>query len=363
MKITVVVVNYRTWPLVSQLIELLKDDPIVGEIIIVDNSPGETSWGGMAFPGVVHYIANAENVGFAAAVNQGVRLATRRYLAFINPDVRPTDGCLRQLYETATAYKAALVGPRFYWDEEKTFRLPPATGSCLWWEAARLWAEAHPLDAHLFQRHWCLRHDAFWAASSPFPDVFLSGALLLVDRQALALAEGKIFDERFFLYYEDTDLCARALLSGLRLLCEPRAEAIHYWNQSPVAEEHKRRLMGISHEIFWKKYYGSFPLEFPLPAAEVRNGLPCQSPPLMDLDEVWEPPSFPTAAQEDGTPMYLEFAVSPLFFPFAQALVTQPAVRFPRSLWDRLAPGTYYCRLRDPLGSSVKVWKWTKQGP
>ncbi len=362
MKVTAIVVNYRTWPLVHGLVKLLREDPAVGEIIIVDNSPKETSGQQSILPADVRYRANGENVGFAAAVNQGVRLARYRYVALINPDVRPEAACLGRLLETAAVHGAALVGPRFYWDDQRSFRLPPASGACLWWDAALRQAAAHPLDSLILQRYWCFRHDAFWAESSPFPEIFLSGALLLVDREALALPNGTILDERFFLYYEDTDLCARGILAGLPVLCEPRAEAVHYWNQSPAHEEDKRDLMSLSHRLFCEKYYGSFPFEFPVVTQKsVHGDLVWVSPPMVDLGVVFDPPVFRVPSQNPGIPLYLEFAVSPLFVPFAQAPVTKPAACLPRSVWERLAPGTYYCRIRHPLEGPVALWKWTKR--
>lgn len=361
MKMTAIVVNYRTWALVNGLVRLLTEDPAVGEIVVVDNCPEETLEGWSTLPADVRYRPNSDNVGFAAAVNQGVRLAGHRYVALINPDVRPAPTCLRRLLETAMDHGAALVGPRFYWDDQRTFRLPPATGGCLWWDAALRLADTHPLDSLTLQKYWSLRHDAFWAESSPFAEIFLSGALLLVDRKALALPDGTILDERFFLYYEDTDLCARGLLAGLPVLCEPRAEAVHYWNQSPADDEDKRNLMSLSHRLFGEKYYGSFPLEFPDPWQRADHDLACPSPPLVDLGTVFDSPVFPVPSQRHGTPFYLEFSVSPLFIPFAQAAVTEPAVRLPRSVWERLAPGTYFCRIRHPLEGPVASWKWTKR--
>ncbi len=360
MSVTAVVVNYRTWSLVRRLAPLLKGDPAVREVIVIDNSPEECAAGKVDLRAFARYVANQDNVGFAAAVNQGVRLASSRYVALINPDVLPAADCLRRLYDTAVTHRAALVGPRFYWDEERTFRLPPATGGCLWWEAAGRWASVHPLDARILRQYWCLRHDAFWAATTPFAEIFLSGALLLIDRDALARADGGILDESFFLYYEDTDLCARAVLSGLPVLCEPRAEAVHYWNQSPVDEGHKRRLMSLSQRVFFEKYYGTSLPELPVLCAPPVDALLPATPPPVDLGLISEPPVFTVPPQGLESPLYLEFGVTSLFVPFAQAPITERVLRLPRPIWDRLAPGMYFCRIRDPLSGDVALWRWTK---
>ncbi|WP_448384521.1 glycosyltransferase family 2 protein [Desulfosoma sp.] len=359
MSVTAVVVNYNTWSLVQRVVGDLVQDPAIECAIVVDNSPEVTGTSRDELPKGVLYRGNAHNVGFAAAVNQGVDWATTRHVALINPDVRPDPHCFRHLYATAVEYKAALVGPRFYWDEARTFRLPPATGGCRWWDAAVAWAGFHELDARTLQWYWTARHDQFWAQQDPFAEIFLSGALMLIDRQAMALPDGKILDERFFLYYEDTDLCARALLAGRPILCDPRAEAVHYWNQSPASEEHKGRLMSASHRRFLQKFYGpAFGQEI-VEKAVARGFVDGRLLPV-DFGILSEPPTFPVPPHAMGDGLYLEFALSSLFIPFAQASVTEPTAMFPGDVWERLAPRTYYCRLRGRTVGTVGLWKWTK---
>jgi len=359
MSVSAVVVNFQTWSLVQHLVQDLVRDPAVHRVVVVDNSPEVTGASRNELPKGVLYRSNAHNVGFAAAVNQGIDWASTRHVALINPDVRPAPHCFRRLYETAVQYEAALVGPRFYWDKARTFRLPPATGGCRWWDAGVAWAESHELDARTLQWFWTARHDHFWAQQNPFGEIFLSGALLLIDRQALALPDGKLLDERFFLYYEDTDLCARALLAGLPIMCDPRAEAIHYWNQSPGAEEHKGRLMSESHRSFLEKFYGPNFGENSI-AKAIARGFFGSPPSPVDLGTLPGPPTFPVPPHAIGDCLYLEFALSPLFIPFAQASVDKPTVPFPSDVWERLAPRTYYCRLRGTTVGTVGLWKWTK---
>lgn len=385
MSVTALVVNYRTGALVASLVPHLVQDPSVREIIVVDNSSNDPTDPKTFVGPHLRYVPLPTNMGFAAAVNEGIRRAAHRHVAVINPDVRPEASCVWRLYETACTLNAPLVGPRFYWDPDKRFRLPPATGACLWWDCAVRFARHHPLDAQILQWYWIMRHDRFWSEKAPFPEPFLSGALMMVDRAALASLDGAVFDERFFLYYEDSDLSLRALQAAHAPLCDPRAEAVHFWNQSPEPETPKAALMAAAHRAFYAKHYradppGSTvdaimrakdPANLPYgkgPDADTSVDSPWSAlrrpgqPPVFRWEQTTVPPTFSCPVAENvPRPLYLEFAVSPLFIPFAQADFPGDTFTFPESIWVNLAPGTYFCRLRSPQFGTLAVWEWTKK--
>ncbi len=384
MGMSAVIVNYRTAHLIEELVFPLLRDPSVQDIIVVDNSPDDGANLASLLSPPVRYVPLPKNVGFAVAVNTGVRHAEHRYVAVINPDVRPEPQCLRRLWETAHTLKASLVGPRFYWDSEKTFRLPPATGACLWWDLALHIARYSPLDAEILQQYWIMRHDRFWSHTAPFVEPFLSGALMVLDRRALARHDDTVLDERFFLYYEDSDLSLKALQTGRLPLCDPRAEAVHYWNQSPEPNTPKAALMADAHKAFYNKYYqADSPAEAVHASFEkiqnwkhfhekvcpghlgVEGFLNSFSsdtrPRFLRLEKTRTAPVFLwPKAKELSRPLYFEFALSPHFIPFAQADFTGESFLLPESIWLGLAPGTYYCRLRSPRGGPVVLWEWTK---
>lgn len=380
--VSVVIINYRTGHLLQPLARRLLRDPVVREVIVVDNSADDPSdhksFG--ALP--VRLVPLCRNMGFSAAVNVGLRAASHRYAAIINPDVQPDPLCVSRLYSTALRWNAPLVGPRFYWDLGKTFRLPPATGACLWWDGA-LRAAAHaPLDVELLQWYWIIRHERFWKEAEPFPEPFLSGALFLLDRKTLADGHGSVMDERFFLYYEDSDLSLRALALGCPALCDPAAGAVHFWNQSPEPKTPKVALMEASHKAFYEKYYGSSsvlcaldeilnpsgappgPLQRPSPSPTVPDPFGGQGylhRQAQTLGTLFQPPRFSVAPKDiPSEPLYLECAPNPFFIPFAQADFSEASFLFPEEIWRGLAPGTYYSRLRGPRCGTIALWQWTK---
>ena len=353
MSVSVIIVNYYSSQLLSgQLVDLLQIARI-RRLIVVDNS------GELADPGLLpashklQVIVNERNVGFGTAVNQGIEQADGEWILVINPDVRLPMKDLERLIHAATHYGCPIVGPRFYWDDEKVFQLPPATGSCLWFNYANMAADRHWLDRELLSFQWIMRHERFWSATDPFFEPFLSGACLLVNRAWVRSHGGKLFDERFFLYFEDTDLCVRAIREGIRPLCVPQASAIHYYDQSPSPSESKSLFMSHAHSKFLQKYYEE--VSFPKLPTQSLDG------DFVDRGEIVDPPVFSFEDEGSfGRPCF-EISVVPFFVPFAQALWKGDRFEFPMSIWNRLSPGLYFGRMRDSLSGVHKIWKWKKE--
>ncbi len=350
MKISAVVVNYYTQHLLPGLLKSMSSEDVLQEIIIVDNSCQIHDQLSDFEDSRLHLITNQINIGFGAAVNQAVHACNSRWLLLVNPDMQLLPGCVTSLLDIAQKSRAPLLGPRFYWDEAKTFRLPPATGQSWWIARGRDCGAKHGLDAEIFSFYWNLRHDRFWQMQTPFYEPFLSGACLLLDLEQILSLEQTVFDERFFLYFEDTDLCTRMLKKGLRPLCVPSAEAVHFWNQSPGQDKVQR--MQEAGLAFWDKYYQARPGVETIPLEQTRI---CQ-----DLGQIFIGHVFHSPEKSGDCPLFFEFGLDPLFVPFAQATMHGLEFSFPLSIWERLAPGEYYSRIRSPLSGEQACWKWTK---
>jgi hypothetical protein len=234
------------------------------------------------------------------------------------------------------------------------FRLPPSTGSCLWLDVANKIAQSFALDAELFSFYWTLRHERFWEATEPFFEPFLSGGGLLIRRNWIEPVGAQLFDERFFLYFEDTDLCVRALKNGVRPLCVPRAYAIHYYDQSPSPSGTKADFMAQAQRLFMGKYYQQdVRLSFP----EVQTYRPSM---MIDLGDVQSVPRFEVTNASIPDDSFFEIAVSPHFVPFAQTDMRAESFEIPGDIWNRLSKGQYYSRVRSRLLGTLKAWTWRK---
>lgn len=354
-RITAIIVNYYTASLLPQLIaEDLLSEPLVTQIIVIDNSQelSQHTFGFESYENVI-VVVNEMNRGFGAAVNQAVESAVGDWILLINPDVKMAQGSIRTLLDAALQYQSPLVGPRFYWDDDYLFKLPPSTGSCFWFETANTFARHTRLDAELLSFYWMLRHERFWTAKEPFYEPFLAGACLLIDRDWIASLGGKLFDERFFLYFEDTDLCVQAVSHNIRPLCVPAALVVHYYNQSPSGEFSKSSYMEESRQRFWAKYYDTVSM----PEFEGTS----YSYPLSDLGVQAATPAF--AIPEPGLQekVFVEMGINPYFVPFGQASALGKTFFFPQAIWHRLTPGQYYTRIRGDISGTKIVWKWEKK--
>ncbi|MDA3896925.1 MAG: glycosyltransferase family 2 protein [Desulfobacteraceae bacterium] len=357
MKISVVMVNYKTQELARGLIRQLEAMPIVTRIIVVDNSQDIPKSFADEFA-KLRLIHNESNIGFGAAINQTIPSVDSEWMLVINPDVRLRPGCLEHLMSAAINCRSPLVGPRFYWDDHCQLCLPPATGEALWSHAGQACADRYALDAKLYSFYWHIRHDRFWKSTEPFYEPFLSGACILINTAWVRSMGNKLFDERFFLYFEDTDLCARAVLEGINPLCVPKAEAIHYYNQSPEPSRKKIFAMQTSGDLFLKKYYGNQAVYQPMPHIDH----PAISHDCIEMGQINRPPAFEIDKNlcKSRKKVFFEVGINPLFIPFAQSCIDGYRFEFPADAWKRLSPGTYYVRARQEHSELVNLWKWTK---
>ncbi len=432
MSVTAVIVNYHTTPLIRPILDDLAHVSILDEIIIVDNSGDYTSvhHSGEMIPKVV---SPEENIGYGQGINLGVAAVASKWVLVVNPDMRIPSGAVERLVEGAEIAGAVLAGPRFYWDDEKQFRLPPALGASAWMDYAQMCQTRSRFEADHFAFYWQIRHDRFWNETAPFVEPFLSGACMLIDRKWAVEAHEKygktpavdgkgrvnsshvrlseatknartrtadpegfhinphgsrpttgnessdmslaynsfqikapdaIFDPRFFMYYEDTDLAVSATLDGNPPICVPSSEMIHYYNQSPDPGVTKSQMMEKSHALFKKKHYGTLGFEAP---GDVIHPPECVLVEDMNRNFIFEVPDEKKKVLDDfhTSPLYFEIGVTPFFIPFGQRLLTgrsdEDPVTIPDLFWERLSPGEYYARLRTPLKGVLQRWKWKKQ--
>ncbi len=190
-----------------------------GEVIVVDNasSDGSAEMVRSEFP-AVRLLELDENLGFGGANNRGAALAGGESLLLLNSDAWLADGALERLAAALDAAPdAAAATPEIrYPDGRPQFAWAPATG---------VWGEAVQKLRNRFEtRPWVHRPPPAFLRPF-FGPGWLTAASLLVRKRAFDEVGG--FDERFFLYFEDVDLCRRLRLNRWRLLTVEGAVAYH----------------------------------------------------------------------------------------------------------------------------------------
>jgi GT2 family glycosyltransferase len=194
--------------------------------IVVDNASQDGSAAiAQEFAPAVTLVANPANVGFGRAVNQALAQSGAPFVLIMNPDCRLQPGALAPLEdELRRRPECALVGPRILDPDgsvQGSARGDPDMLTGIFGRSAALRRRLPWLPAS--RRNVV---DAGVPAGGPSVVVdWLSGACVLARREALAAVGG--FDERYFLYWEDADLCRRLRARGYHVRYVPLATAVH----------------------------------------------------------------------------------------------------------------------------------------
>jgi GT2 family glycosyltransferase len=213
--VSVVVVSYNTRELLLRCLGHLSD---VGEVIVVDNASSDGSADAVheSFPDVI-LIANKDNLGFGAANNQGIALASHPLVLLLNSDAFAEDGAISLLASAFADGEVVAAGGRLL-NDDGTIQSSTANSLTLW----SVFCEQTGIEK-LF------RPRAVGGQMPPYvywttPWIRSDTDVEQVMGACMMLRTGKeIFDERFFLYCEDTDLCRRLRRHGrIRYIAEAR---------------------------------------------------------------------------------------------------------------------------------------------
>lgn len=227
MRVTAVIVNYNSAPDIFECLDTLRASEHPVELVVVDNGSTDGSPDRLAAIDDVRLVRSARNVGFGGGVNLGVRAADPQgAILLVNPDATVAPDAIGHLVATLEANPmAAAVGPLVL-NPDGTVQ-PSKRRFPSWSQAAM-----HATIGVFWPGNPGTR--AYVCADLPEdqPSIvgWLSASVLLV--RVDAFREVGMFDERFFFYVEDLDLCRRFADAGMELWFEPRAEAVHAWGGS-----------------------------------------------------------------------------------------------------------------------------------
>ena len=244
-RIAVVMVNYRTAGMASECIaslDALEDRETVDRrVFVVDNDSGDGSYESLlaefgSRPDV-EVIQMGRNAGYAAGNNrilEGVLASDEfDYVWLLNPDTIVRTAVTADVLEVLGRPRTAALGARLEDPDEtpqtSAFRFP--SGSSEFLQAANL----------SFLNRWFGR----WRVVQPISDTpvradWLAGASLLL--KVDALRDVGLFDERFFLYFEEVDLFRRLAAAGWESWYFPEMRVIHHVGASTGISDDRRRV-------------------------------------------------------------------------------------------------------------------------
>jgi len=231
--VTAILVNYNAGNELAVALRSIQSDcaQVEWEAVVVDNASSDNSAAIVeTFPRAT-LIRNPANVGFGRAVNQAAAVATAPRLLLVNPDCRLVSGAISTLRSVLDAEPScAVVGPRIFDPDGTVQGSARGDPDMLTGLFGRTGALRVLLPFLSVARRNVVVEDAVRTGASSVVVDWLSGACMLIRRDAFTAAGG--FDERFFLYWEDADLCRRLRNRGFQVRYVPGASAVHQVGRS-----------------------------------------------------------------------------------------------------------------------------------
>jgi len=227
MQLSIIVLNYKSFTLSEKCLRsILKFPPSSSfEVIFMDNSVCKEKFmqlkNKFAHQKNFSFIFSDKNLGFASGVNLASQKAKGKYLAILNPDIRLIekvfDPLINFLNKTA---KAAIVAPKLIFSDQSiqdSFRSFPSFFDLIIKRISPLRKIFHKRLARF------LMWDFNFSKTSSVN--WVVGAFFMIRKKVFQQLNG--FDERFFLFFEDTDLCRRVKEKNLEVIFFPQVKAMH----------------------------------------------------------------------------------------------------------------------------------------
>ena len=240
MKVSVVTPNYNGEKFLKAFFESLNDDSeLIGEVIIVDNASTDSSRQyikGNSFNFPVILIENTENVGFAPAVNQGIRKAQYEYIFSLNNDTEVKRGSIKALADLMSS-DDSIFSAQAKMIQHSNRELIDDAGdeyNLLAW--TKKTGENHKSEEY-----------------SEVCEIFSACAGAAMYRKSLLLKLG-MFDDSFFAYMEDVDLAIRSRIHGYRNLLCPDAIVYHIGSATSGSRYNEFKVRLAARNNVWVVY-------------------------------------------------------------------------------------------------------------
>ena len=219
-ELSIITVNYRSENYLKKCLASIYNfsDRERIEIIIVNNDEKfETSFFENNYP-EARIINHRKNIGFGAGCNLGAKNVQGEFLLFLNPDTQFLDDYVGKIMDkfAKSPEKIGIIGPRLITDEGKTQQWCAGKTITLW--------------QIIKNNIGLVENKKIWESPEDIYTDWVSGAALAIKKEAFEKIGG--FDENFFMYFEDDDLCRRAKRAGYEILYSPEETILHSGGKS-----------------------------------------------------------------------------------------------------------------------------------
>ena len=246
MEISIIILNYKSEHHLENCIASLQKNlfGISHEIIIINNDSASIKV--LAPTENLHIINNKKNDGFAKACNKGAAIAHGKILLFLNPDTKLLSGNVMDLIMAFHDPSVGVVSPQLITT----------------WGEVQEWSVGYELTLAEILRNnlGFVRSKKLWKKDVATQPDWTSGAALAITKDLFEEIEG--FDEKFFMYFEDVDLCKRVREKSLKIITLPTIKVLHLCGQSSSSATQQKNYYYASQDYYFKKHFGRFHLFF-----------------------------------------------------------------------------------------------------
>ncbi len=252
MRYAVSIVNYASWPLTLRCLESLRATGYEDyEVVVVDNDSVPPP----DLPSGVRLLRTGENLGFGRAHNRGMAAAAGELVVVLNPDTVVEKVFFEKLERFFAEHPdVGIVGPQVL-DSEGAVQLSARREVTM---ISGLLGRTSFLT-RLFPKNSLVKSQ-FPAVTGTAPAAvdWVSGACMVLRREALGKPDA--FDERFFMYFEDADLCRRVREAGWSVYYLPEVEVVHQTGGSSRSKPKAVWMLHKSAFLYHRKHGAHGPL-------------------------------------------------------------------------------------------------------
>jgi len=251
--VSIIFVNYKTKELTINAVKSVieKTEGLEYEIFAVDNASNDGSIEAIEkeFPNV-NIIKNPVNSGFGAANNLAIEKAHGKYIFCLNTDTLLINNAVKILFDFMEQHPNTGAAGGYLFDKDSNPAVSgghfPSLTDVFWKLGLR------NIFKKYYRKNLCI--DMKSSEAEEYNTIeYITGADIFLRKSALD--KTGLFDERFFMYYEETDLCRRLKSAGYDISFVKEAKISHLENQSIDTELRHKKLVKTSEMIYFKKHH------------------------------------------------------------------------------------------------------------
>jgi len=245
MNLSIIILTYKSKNLIRfSLKDLFASQlPEQTEVIVVDNDSqdGIEQMIKEEYP-QVKFIQTGKNLGFASGNNVGIRAAQGKYILIMNPDIFVQDTSVMKLYNCIREHEhqdIGLIAPRLNNPNGSLQH----TSYCFHKWSTPVFRRTFLGKTNLGKKHLKKFLLDDWDHSSTRAVDWVQGSCFIISKQLLE--QIRYFDNRYFMYVEDMDLCRKIKLAGKKVVYYPKSQVIHLHRRESAE--------GSWHQVFTNK--------------------------------------------------------------------------------------------------------------